>query len=153
MKLRVIRILVAALLAQLLGIVLLMLIVGPLVRASDPPTFQAAERLVRLTVVWAAPLSALVTCLLGGWWAARRLDADQVRHGLLAGVGTAVLDVGWLVLLGAPLQAVFVVAEIVRVGAGAAGGWLAGRRRARRARSAGAAGYSGSSPAVPSGTT
>ena len=151
MKLRVIRVLITALLAQLLGIILLLLIVGPLITASDPPTIHAAERLGRLLVVWAAPLSALVSCLLGGWWAARRLDADQVRHGLLVGLGAAVLDVGWLVLLGAPLQAVFVFAEVVRVGAGGAGGWLAGRRRTRRARPVGA-GYSGPSPAVPSGT-
>jgi hypothetical protein len=153
MRLRVTRILVAALLAQLFGIVLLLLIVIPLVVASDPPALQAGERLARRMVVWAAPLSALVSCLLGGWWVARRLDADQVRHGLLAGLGTAVLDVGWLVLLGAPLQAAFVFAEIVRVGASAAGGWLARRRRTRGARPAGAAGYSGASPAVPSGTT
>jgi len=131
---------VAALWAELLAIFLVLLVI-PATLALEGPTL-AAEPTGHRLFAWVAPLSALGSCLLAGWWASRRLDADHVRHSVLTGGAAVVLDVGWLVLLGAPVRVLFVLSELLRIGGGAAGGWIASRRKQGRPARPSGAGYS-----------
>lgn len=125
MKIRFGRIVIAAVAAEVLGVLSLVLLVA-LLGPSEPSAAQTyAERLG----FWVGPISGFIFCLLGGLWVARGLPRARVLNGSLAGIAGASVDAGILAAMGAlfPFEPVFAVSLAGRVVAGTLGGWLAGR--------------------------
>lgn len=123
MRLRVVRIAIAAVAAEVLGLLSLILIViffGP---AEEEAVQAFAERLG----YWVGPISGFVFCLLGGWWVARGLADAHVQNGLVLGLVAAGLDLGIYMAIGGGFEPVIVASNVGRVVAGTAGGWLASR--------------------------
>ena len=118
------RVLIAAVVAEVVAILALVLIVfvfGP----SDPAASQAfAERLG----LWVGPIGGFITCFLGGWWVAKNLQSDHLVNGLALGITVALIDILLLVLSGEGFMLLFAASNIGRVVAGALGGWFAQRR-------------------------
>ena len=123
MKIEAGRIAITVIVAEMLGVVILIglvVIFGP----SDPNNAQAfAEKLGG----WVGPISGLVFCYLGALWATKRLANAHVANGL--GLAAAALDIGILIAIGAPFKPVVAVANIGRVIAGTIGGWVASQGR------------------------
>ena len=117
------RIVVIAILAEILAVLTLVVIVtlfGP----SDPAAAQAyAER----NGFWVGPIAGFAFTLIGGWWIARSLANSQVLNGFALGIVVAIIDISILVLSGAEFLPILAIANIGRVIAGSLGGWLASR--------------------------
>lgn len=95
---------------------------GPHGEAIDP----AAQRIGAMT---GATLGSLL-CFFLGWWAARRADSHFGTHGLLTGAAAGSL-MGLGALFGPPGQtAYYVVALLMKLFAGRAGGRMAARMAA-----------------------
>jgi len=123
MQIRVGRIMIAAVGAEVLAVLALVLLVA-LFGPADGVAAQAyAERLG----YWVGPIAGFGFCLLGGFWVARGLHTAQVPNGLVLGCVVAGIDIGILVVSGAAFQPVFAVSNIGRVIAGSVGGWIARR--------------------------
>ena len=121
MRIRIGRILVFAILAEILAVLTLVVIVA-LFGPSDPAAAQAyAERIG----LWVGPIAGFLFTLAGGWWIARRLANSQVLNGFVLGVAVALIDISILLLSGAEFLPIFAISNIGRVIAGALGGWLA----------------------------
>ena len=123
MQIRVGRILLTAIVVEVLAVlalVLLVVILGP----SDQ---AAAEAYAKRLGFWVGPIAGFVFCLAGGWWVAKGLVVSHVRHGLALGAMVAAIDIAILVISGAEFHLVFAVSNGGRVVAGAIGGWFAGR--------------------------
>ena len=125
------RIAIAAVVAELLAILSLVGVIV-FVYASEPLSFGQGERLAREIANWVIPIAGFVPCLLAGWWAVRKLLASHVQRGIAVGVAAVILDIAFLVWLGAPFRFVFVIAVIGRIAGGGLGGLLASRRAARK---------------------
>jgi hypothetical protein len=125
------RTILAAIVAELLAIGALLLVI-PVVIASDPLSYGQAENLGRRLANWVLPVAGFGTCLLAAWWVARKLSAHHLRFGVLVGVAAAMLDMAFLISLGAPPRAVLVVSELGRVAGGIVGAWWVSASRARR---------------------
>ena len=76
---------------------------------------------------YAALPASLVTCFLFALWVGRRVDSRLVLHGILVGVVATLLYVG--LTLGRPEPLAYLVAHVLKILGGAAGGLVAGRRR------------------------
>ena len=123
MQIRINRIVIAAVAAEVLAVLALVLLVA-LFGPSDVAAAQAyAERLG----YWVGPLAGFGFCLLGGFWVARGLHTAQVPNGFALGLVVAGIDIGILVVSGAAFQPIFAVSNIGRVIAGSVGGWIARR--------------------------
>jgi putative membrane protein (TIGR04086 family) len=77
---------------------------------------------------YAAPLGSLVVCFVGALWACRRIESRFVLHGLLVGAVAALFYIGLTRFQPEPLA--YVVAHALKLVGGAAGGWVAQRRKA-----------------------
>jgi hypothetical protein len=131
---RVGRSVVAAVAAELLAILSLLVGVFVFVILSRPLSYGQGERLAREIAEWVIPLAGVVPCFLAGWWAGRKLETTAAQQGVSVGMMAAILDIAFLVWLGAPFRLLFVIAAISRVGGGALGGHLASRRACKQAR-------------------
>jgi hypothetical protein len=119
-------IVLGAFVAEVLGFVLLMGIrvlhgYGPF--ALDPlSTAGNVAFLIELFLVF----------MLFGWWVARGARGLALLNGLLVGVGAVLIYE--IAARGSgqsiPLSAAYLLAHAVKIAGGAAGGWLAARRRA-----------------------
>ena len=78
-------------------------------------------------VPYAALSASLVTCFLFALWVGRRVDSRLVLHGTLVGVVATLLYVG--LNLGRPEPPTYLVAHVLKILGGAAGGLFAERRR------------------------
>ena len=78
-------------------------------------------------LLYAAPAASLVTCFLFALWVGRRVDSHFVLHGILVGVVATLLYVG--LTLGRPEPLAYLVAHVLKILGGAAGGLVAGRQR------------------------
>ena len=75
----------------------------------------------------AAPPGSFVVCFLGALWACRRVESRFVLHGVLVGVVAALF---YIALTGfRPEPFAYVIAHALKLVGGAAGGWVAQRRR------------------------
>lgn len=125
------RIAIAAVVAELLALLSLIGIIV-FVYASEPLSLGQGERLAREIADWVIPIAGFVPCLLAGWWAGRKLLASHVQRGAAVGVAAALLDIAFLMWLGAPFRFVFLIAIIGRIAGGGLGGLLGSRRAARK---------------------
>ena len=123
MRIRIGRILVFAILAEILAVLTLVLIVA----LFGPPDPAAAQAYAERTGFWVGPLAGFAFTLMGGWWIARSLTNSQVLNGFALGVVVALIDISILVMSGAEFLPVFVYSNVGRIIAGSLGGWLAGR--------------------------
>jgi putative membrane protein (TIGR04086 family) len=75
---------------------------------------------------YVAPPASLVMCFLFALWVGRRIDSRFVLHGTLVGVVATLLYVG--LTLARPEPFAYVVAHVLKILGGAAGGFVAERR-------------------------
>jgi putative membrane protein (TIGR04086 family) len=78
-------------------------------------------------VLYAAPAASFLACLGGGYWVARGAEPRWVLHGILVGLVATLLYVG--LTLARPEPTAYIAAHALKILGGAAGGFLAGRRR------------------------
>jgi putative membrane protein (TIGR04086 family) len=76
---------------------------------------------------YAALPASLVNCFLFALWVGRRVDSRLVLHGTLVGVVATLLYVG--LTLGRPEPSAYLVAHVLKILGGAAGGFFVERRR------------------------
>jgi putative membrane protein (TIGR04086 family) len=76
---------------------------------------------------YAAPPGSFLVCFLGTLWASRKIESRLVLHGVLIGLVAALL---YLVLTRfRPEPLAYVIAHALKLIGGAAGGYVAERRR------------------------
>ncbi len=129
MKLRIGRIAIAAVAAEVLGILILVLLVA----VFGPSDKNAAQAYAQSLGLWVGPVSGFVLCSLGGFWVARDLVKLHVANGFALGVAGAAIDAGLLIAAGASFENVYLVSNLGRVVAGTIGGWLAQRNQRQAA--------------------
>jgi putative membrane protein (TIGR04086 family) len=88
-----------------------------------PVFFLFGER----ALPYAAVPASLVSCFLFALWVGRRVNSRLVLHGALVGVVATLLYVG--LTLGRPEPPVYIAAHVLKILGGAAGGFVAERRR------------------------
>ena len=125
MRIRIGRILIAALLAEFLAVLVLVLIVA----VAGPSEPAAAQAYAARLGYWVGPIAGFLFTMAGGWWVAKNLDEAHVLNGFVLGVAVAAIDVSILVLSGSGFKLIFAISNIGRVIAGTIGGWIAGRYR------------------------
>jgi putative membrane protein (TIGR04086 family) len=79
------------------------------------------------TVPYIALLGSLLTCFVFAVWVGRRIDSRFVLHGILVGVVATLIYVA--LTRGGPEPLVYLVAHALKILGGAAGGFVAARRR------------------------
>ncbi len=78
-------------------------------------------------LLYVAPVGSLVTCFLFAWWVGSRIESRFILHGVLVGVVATFI---YIVLTRArPEPFAYVIAHVLKLGGGAAGGLVAGRSR------------------------
>jgi len=80
------------------------------------------------SLLYSAPVASLVACFLLALWVGRGVSSRFVLHGVLVGVVAALLYVG--LTRAQPEPFAYVVAHVLKILGGAAGGFVAGRRAA-----------------------
>jgi putative membrane protein (TIGR04086 family) len=76
----------------------------------------------------AAPPGSFIVCFLGALWTCRRVESRFLLHGVLVG---AVAALFYIALTGfKPEPLAYVIAHALKLAGGAAGGWIAQRRKA-----------------------
>ncbi|MEQ1833300.1 MAG: hypothetical protein ABL977_09625 [Candidatus Eisenbacteria bacterium] len=123
MKLPIGRIVLAAVLVELMSIIGLVAVVA----LFGPKENVAAGEFARSTGQWFGPVSGALLTIVGGRWVARAVPGARVQAGLALGFTVAGIDAGLLLLAATPFQWLFVASNLGKVLAGALGGWFAGR--------------------------
>jgi hypothetical protein len=124
MKLRLGRIAVAAVIADVVGLFTLISLVA-IFRPSDPalgPTSAAHLG------SWLGPLCGSVVCLAGGYWVARHAAPHGTGNGAAMGLAAALLNLAGAAALGVLIQPAMLLAAAARIAGGALGGRLASVR-------------------------
>ena len=121
MNLRFGRIAIAAIAAEVLGILVLLVIFGSSGIAATAPF---ALRLG----VWIGPILGFVLCCFAGYWVARGAATDKLQNGVATGVAAAILGLIIAAVFGGPFGARLLISTLGRVAGGTVGGWLAARR-------------------------
>lgn len=78
-------------------------------------------------LLYAAPPASLVACFLFGLWVGRGIDSRQVLHGILVGAVATLLYV--CLTLGRPEPLAYLLAHVLKILGGAAGGFVAERQK------------------------
>jgi hypothetical protein len=125
LKLRLGRIAIAAVLAEVLGVLALVVLVAIL----GPSGFEAAKPFAERLGAWVGPISGFVLCVAGGYWVARSAGPNYLGNGVAMGLAAALVDAASAVALGASFHVLLVVSNIGRVLGGLLGGLLASRSR------------------------
>ena len=123
MKNRWVRLIVAALLTELLTIVTLVIAVA----VFGPSDSQEAQAFAQRHGYWIGPLAGFVFTAVGGWFVARAFDDNFLVNGFLLGLLVALIDVSIIVASGSSFDPIFVVSNIGRLIAGTLGGLFASR--------------------------
>ncbi|MES2625649.1 MAG: hypothetical protein V4628_10245 [Pseudomonadota bacterium] len=123
MKLRFGRIAIAAISAEILGVVALIILVMIFAPAEQDQVQAFAERLG----AWVGPISGFLLCVLGGYWVANK-SGSPIPNGVAMGVAAAMLDIAVALAIGATFAPLLFLSNAGRVIGGALGGYLASRR-------------------------
>lgn len=126
MTIRLRRVLLGALLIELLPIAALSFVTAWFGPDDKPAAAAFAESAGRIMSV----AGGLLIGLAAGWWVARPVPSSAILHGFLTGMFAGALEGAMLVVAAVPTDPVFVVAALVRVAAATAGGALAARGQA-----------------------
>lgn len=120
MKLRPGKIALAAVTAEIFGLLSLVVLVVVFKPASDDAAVQTfAEHLG----TWVGPITGFVFCCLGGFWVAKGSE-HPIGNGFAMGCAGVVLDVLSGLGFGAHFEWLLVFSNAGRVAGGTLGGWL-----------------------------
>ena len=86
------------------------------------------------SLLYSAPPASFAATLAFGLWIARRAQRRPVLHGMLVGIVAMLIYMG--ISFGRPEPIAYVIAHILKVMGGAAGGFLASKQRTASALSA-----------------
>jgi hypothetical protein len=128
MKIRVGRIVIAALATEVIAILALVAIVA----LFGPNEKAAAQQFAERVGFWFGPTSGLVLCVAAAFLVTRGFASGHILQGVLVGTAAAAIDIALLLLSAAQFQPIFFLSNLGRVLAGAFGGWLASRRARTR---------------------
>ena len=78
-------------------------------------------------LLYVAPVGSLVTCFLFGRWVGGRVGSRFVLHGVLVGLVAMLIYIA--LTRAQPEQLAYVLAHVLKLLGGAAGGLVAGRRK------------------------
>jgi hypothetical protein len=117
---------VGGIIAEGITVALIALIVAMTGHAAGSATDPVGQRIGALV---AATVGSFL-CYVMGWWAARRVGWRFELHGSLVGVSAALLTVLGIVFGPAGQAGYYVVAVIMKIVAGAAGGRMAAKMAA-----------------------
>ena len=126
MKLRLGRIVLAAVAAEVLGVVALIVLVGIFGPGGG---FKEAQPFAERLGAWVGPISGFVLCGAGGYWVARRAAPFYLGNGLAVGLAGAFLDLVSAAAVGASFHVLLIVSNVGRIAGGYLGGLLASRSR------------------------
>jgi hypothetical protein len=123
---------VGGIIAEAMTIALIALVVAMTGHGGSGPHGEPTDPVAqRIGAVTGATVGSLL-CFLLGWWAARRADGRFETHGLLTGAAAGFLT-GLGAVFGPPGQAAYyVVALLMKLFAGRAGGRMAARMAVER---------------------
>ena len=118
---------VGGIIAEALTIALIALVVALTGHGGPGPRGEAIDPVAQWIGAVGGATAGSLLCFVLGWWAARRADAHFEAHGLLTGASA-----GFLTGLGAfygprGQAAYYVVAVLMKLFAGRAGGQMAGK--------------------------
>ncbi len=140
------RVTLAALLSEVIPVAVLVLIVylSSLFLAggkAGPPDEARINAFAKQAGNWVGPLVGSLMTFLFSLWAGRKLEDRFVVHGTLIGALVAVIDLAILLVVAEKFEILFVISNVLKIAAGAAGGMVAERlvRQKLRARPAAAA--------------
>ena len=131
------RIVLAALMSEA-GVVLVLLAAIAAYTALTPAMTEAQSATLGEDIgYYVAPAAGAVTTFLAVLWATRGLTSAVVAHGTLVGLVSMLLGAGFIVSARPDHRAMYIVAFVLRILAGYAGGlFVQSRVKARSARSA-----------------
>ena len=130
MTIRWLRLVIAAVVAEIIPIVLLVALVAIFGPGDAAEAEAYAARLGR----WVGPIGGGLATFLLAFWVVRPLAAGHVLHGFLLGVLVAVIDAGLLVGGSTVFEWLFVISGAGRIVAGTLGGYLAHLMHASRSK-------------------
>jgi hypothetical protein len=117
------RIAIAVVVAEILGVVVLVLLVS----IFGPSDFEAAKPFAERLGAWVGPISGFLFCLLGGFWVAKSASSYRVPNGTGVGVAAAFLDIALALALASGFSPLLIFSNTGRIIGGTIGGWLASR--------------------------
>ena len=82
------------------------------------------------SMTYTAPPGSFIAAMLFGMWVAKKAQHRQVLHGLLVGVVAMLLYIG--ISSGRPEPLAYIIAHVLKVLGGTAGGWIALKRTATK---------------------
>ena len=124
-KLRLGRIALAAVLAEVAGILALVVLVG----IFGPPGFKQAQPFAERLGVGVGPISGFLLCMYGGYWVGRSAAPNYLANGVAVGLAGAFRDAASAIALGGSFHVLLVVSNLGRIAGGLIGGLLASRAR------------------------
>ena len=122
------RIAIAAVLSELGVIVVLTITIGAIMALVPEMSEAQFSTLGEDVGYYVAPAAGAVTTFLAVLWAVRRRSSGFFTHGVLVGVGSVILTVGFMVTARPEHYAMYLVAFALRVLAGAVAGAFSGWR-------------------------
>ena len=118
------RVLIAAVFAEVVPIILLVVLVA----LFGPRERTAAQAYAERLGQWVGPIGGTLMCFLTAWWTVRALKARQVLYGFVVGLLAAFIDVAILIASDTAFQWLFAASNFGRLMAGTFGGLIASRR-------------------------
>lgn len=119
------RVIVAAILSEVGVIAVLTATIGLYALFTTVVDYQALGEEVGYYV---APIAGVVTTALAVFWAARPLSSDFIRHGMLVGLVSVLLTLGFILTARPEHRLMYLIAFALRIVGGYLGGILARRR-------------------------
>ncbi|MFC5271305.1 hypothetical protein [Adhaeribacter terreus] len=128
-KIRLLRITIAALLAELIPLVILIIAVTAYGYIATPAQDKAAlEAFAGKAGLYIGPIAGMLAALGMGFWAARKLTNSRLLHGLLTGAFIVLLDLAIFAKPKADFDLTDVLVLVGKFLAATLGGYLADRR-------------------------
>jgi hypothetical protein len=78
------------------------------------------------SLLYTAPPASFIAAFVFGLWVARKASVRYLLHGVLTGIAAALIYIG--ISLGGPEPLAYVIAHVLKVLGGAAGGFVSSKR-------------------------
>lgn len=129
-RLNWIRIVAAILAAEALPVLALVAVVFVYGFIRKPDSLSP-EKFAPIAGNWVGPIGGFLATAAYAYWAAKRAGQLPLIHGMMVGVGTALVDFGiaYALVGKAAIAVLLIVSNGGRLIAGGLGGWLAARQR------------------------
>ena len=122
MKLRYGRIIIAAIGAEVIGVLVLVI----LVIIFGPSNKELTQRFAEDLGSWVGPISGFLLCMLGGYWVAYKSDTP-IMNGASMGMAGAIFDVVIAIIIGAAFDPLIFISNAGRIIGGIIGGFIASK--------------------------